>query len=57
MDWSFILIAGGITIAWVGLIVFYMRVVSRQKELIQELKELDQMIGLKPQDNDRDENA
>ena len=57
MDWSFILIAGGITIAWVGLIVFYMRVVSRQKELIQELKELDQMIGLKPQDNDRDEDA
>ena len=52
MDWSFILIAGGISIAWIGLIVFYMRVVTRQKELVQELKELDRMIGLQPTDDE-----
>ncbi len=46
MDWNFILIALGITIAWVGLIVFYMRVVSRQKLLQQELRELDELMGL-----------
>lgn len=55
MDINFILIAAGITIAWVGLIIFYMRVVSRQKELMQELKELDQMIGLRPKDDSSDE--
>lgn len=45
MDLNFILIALGISIAWIGLIVFYMRVVARQRELQQELKELDKMIG------------
>lgn len=52
MDWNFILIALGITIAWVGLIIFYMRVVSRQKFLMQELKELDEMMGLNLDDED-----
>lgn len=48
MDLNFILIAGGITIAWVGLVVFYMRVVSRQRELYQELQELDRKVSLAP---------
>lgn len=46
MDLNFILIAGGITIAWIGLVVFYMRVVSRQRKLYQELRELDRQVGL-----------
>ncbi|MFK7800765.1 MAG: hypothetical protein AB8G95_03950 [Anaerolineae bacterium] len=52
MDLTFILIAGGITIAWVGLIVFYMRVVSRQRTLFQELQELNEMVGIDPSDED-----
>lgn len=52
MDWNFIFIALGITIAWVGLVVFYMRVVSRQKLLMQELRELDEMMGLNLDDED-----
>ena len=48
MDLNFILIAGGITIAWVGLVIFYMRVVSRQRELYQELQELDRKVGIEP---------
>ncbi|MFT5196208.1 MAG: hypothetical protein ACI9EW_003483 [Cellvibrionaceae bacterium] len=52
MDLNFILIAGGITIAWVGLIIFYMRVVSRQRELFQDLQELNRMAGLIPDDED-----
>lgn len=52
MDLNFILIAGGITIAWVGLVIFYMRVVSRQRELYQELQELNRMAGLKPEDDE-----
>ena len=50
MDLNFILIAGGITIAWVGLVIFYMRVVSRQRELYQELRDLDRRVGLEPDD-------
>lgn len=52
MDLNFILIAGGITIAWVGLMVFYMRVVSRQKKLFEELQELNRMVGLDPDDQE-----
>lgn len=48
MDLNFILIAGGITIAWVGLVIFYMRVVSRQRELYQELQDLDRRVRLEP---------
>ena len=54
MDLSFILIAVGITIAWVGLIIFYMRVVSRQRELYQELQELNRRVGLEPDEEELD---
>lgn len=52
MDLNFILIAGGITIAWVGLVIFYMRVVSRQRKLYQELQELNRMIGPEEDEDD-----
>ncbi|MEM8860239.1 MAG: hypothetical protein AAGD96_18075 [Chloroflexota bacterium] len=47
MDLNFILIAVGISIAWIGLIIFYMRVTARQKELYRELEELDSLASLK----------
>lgn len=47
MDLNFILIAAGITLAWIGLIVFYMRVVAKQKVLFQELEELNSLANVK----------
>lgn len=41
MDALFVTVAVVITIAWIGLFYFYIRTVNRQKELIQELNELE----------------
>ncbi|MEM9777267.1 MAG: hypothetical protein AAF902_22005 [Chloroflexota bacterium] len=57
MDLNFILIAVGITIAWVGLIVFYMRVVAKQKQLFQELEELNSLANVKFGKDEEDEES
>ena len=41
MDPFFLFTAIGITVAWIGLFIFYMRTVRRQRELQKELSELE----------------
>ena len=41
MNPIFIITAVGITVAWIGLFLFYMRTVRRQRELQKELSELE----------------
>ena len=57
MDLNFILIAVGITIAWIGLIIFYMRVVAKQRELFQELEELNSLANVKFGKDEEDEKS